>query len=131
MAEKNLNAATQALAHQTTRKTVGTLPTAMSMKNRRGDVVLQLHAKAWTDASIQRLSLVGRSMLVEIMMQFALGYQSVQIKTLAAMCNESVDRMKDMLAELVEERVVIVYGDEISMLPDLSRALLLGVSRRG
>jgi len=111
-------------------KAVGPLPTAMSMKNRRGDVVLQLHAKAWTDSVVQRLSITGRAVLVEILMQFAMGYQTVKVTTLAAMCNEPMDRMEDMLAELVEEGVIIVYGGDISMLPDVSRHLLLGSTRK-
>lgn len=110
---------------------MGTLPTALSMKNRRGDVVLQLHAAAWTDSNVQRLSLVGRALLVEILMQFALGYKTVKVTTLSAMCNEPEERIRDMLVELVEEKVVIVFGGDISMLPDVSRALLLGVDRKG
>lgn len=75
MAEQHLTNQELQLAQQTARKAVGTLPTALSMKNRRGDVVLQLHAAAWTDSNVQRLSLVGRALLVEILMQFALGYK--------------------------------------------------------
>lgn len=131
MADQNLTSVELQRAQQTARKAVGTLPTALSMKNRRGDVVLQLHAAAWTDSSVQRLSLVGRSLLVEILMQFALGYKTVKVDTLAAMCNEPVERVRDMLVELVEEKVVIVFGGDISMIPDVSRALLLGVDRKG
>lgn len=131
MTEGNLSQSELIRAQETARMAVGALPTALSMKNRRGDVVLQLHAAAWTDSRIQRLSLVGRALLVEILMQFALGYRTVKVTTLAAMCNEQLPRMKDMLAELVQEQVVIVYGNDISMLPDVSRALLLGVDRQG
>lgn len=126
MAEQHLANQELQLAQQTARKAVGTLPTALSMKNRRGDVVLQLHAAAWTDSNVQRLSLVGRALLVEILMQFALGYKTVKVTTLSAMCNEPEERIRDMLVELVEEKVVIVFGGDISMLPDVSRALLLG-----
>lgn len=131
MAEQHLTNQELQLAQQTARKAVGTLPTALSMKNRRGDVVLQLHAAAWTDSNVQRLSHVGRALLVEILMQFALGYKTVKVTTLSAMCNEPEERIRDMLVELVEEKVVIVFGGDISMLPDVSRALLLGVDRKG
>lgn len=131
MAEQHLTNQELQLAQQTARKAVGTLPTALSMKNRRGDVVLQLHAAAWTDSNVQRLNLVGRALLVEILMQFALGYKTVKVTTLSAMCNEPEERIRDMLVELVEEKVVIVFGGDISMLPDVSRALLLGVDRKG
>ena len=102
------------------------MPTTRTMRNRRGNVVLQLHASAWVSAPVQRLSILGRGVLTEILMQFACGYRQVNIKSLAAMCNMEVPAMGDALSELVEEGMVVVTGPVVTLIPAVTKRLVLG-----
>jgi hypothetical protein len=102
------------------------LPTTRTMRNRRGNVVLQLHACAWVSPPVQRLSMMARAVLTEILMQFACGYRQVNIKSLAAMCNMEVRAMQETLSELVEDGMVVVTGGVVTMMPAVTKRLLLG-----
>jgi len=88
--------------------------------------VLQLHASAWMSPTVQRLSLMARAVLTEILMQFACGYRQVNIRSLAGMCNMEVSMLGDTLSELVEEGIVVVTGGVVTLIPVVTKRLVLG-----
>ena len=104
------------------------LPTTRTMRNRRGNVVLQLHASAWVSPPVQRLTILARAVLTEILMQFACGYRQVNIRSLAAMCNMEVNALGETLSELVEDGMVVVTRDVVTLIPAVTKRLVLGQS---
>jgi hypothetical protein len=105
---------------------IPSMPTTRTMRNRRGDVVLQLHASAWMSPAVQRLSMLGRAVLTEILMQFACGYRQVNIRSLAAMCNMKVNALEEILSELVEGGMAVVTGNVVTLIPAVTKRLVLG-----
>lgn len=112
-------------------KTAGqaSLPTRTPMRNRRGAVVVPVHVSGWCEPEVQRLGLAARGMLMELMVRFALGYRMTKLTDLAAVCRMTSAEVIDTLADLVQEEIALVVNDEVTLLPGITRALVLGTEK--